>query len=600
MSATNSRRGPRPYLVVFAIPASFAAAAAVLTWLWLASAIAAWIDTASAAPDTSPPAFLIAWWTGARPWPGATATVIAIGTPVVALFPAIAMIRSYRSRPRIDRAARHLAGPSRLTHTTTRGALAAARRMGVDRAAGPGLLVGRTVRGNRTLWGSWEDMHVDIWGPRTGKTATRAIPAVVSAPGTVVVTSNKRDILDATRGVRARTGPVWVFDPQGQAGESPTWWWNPLTFIGANVVKAVTLAAIFASVNRARHARSDGYFEPAGQDLFGYLMLAASVDGRPITDVYHWLTRPHDDTPARILRLYGHDRPADAVENVGQAPGAQRAGVYGTALQMASFLSASEVTRWVTPSRDSSRTEFSHTRFAATVGGTIFLLSEETNKMAAPLVLALTTAIAYASEGEAIESPGGRLPVPIVFVLDEAANVCPWQELPTMYSHYGSRGILMMTILQSWAQGVAVWGEQGMAKLWGAANVRVYGGGVSDTRFLGELSASCGVFEPHTTSTSHRFPAAWPDSITRAGRSEPVLDIADLAAMPRGRALVLLSGAPPVLVKTVPWWEGPAADAVRASLTRHAPRPANPRAPASRPIAPSRRPPTTTRRAGTS
>ena len=41
-----------------------------------------------------------------------------------------------------------------------------------------------------------------------------------------------------------------------------------------------------------------------------------------------------------------------------------------------------------------------------------------------------------------------------------------------------------MTILQSWSQGVDVWGESGMKKLWSAANIKVYGGGVSETAFL--------------------------------------------------------------------------------------------------------------------
>ncbi|MEK8229329.1 TraG/TraD/VirD4 family protein [Oerskovia sp. M15] len=61
-------------------------------------------------------------------------------------------------------------------------------------------------------------------------------------------------------------------------------------------------------------------------------------------------------------------------------------------------------------------------------------------------------------------------------MLDEAANVCRWRELPNLYSHYGSRGIVLDTVLQSWSQGVEVWGESGMKKLWSASNVKVYGG----------------------------------------------------------------------------------------------------------------------------
>jgi len=72
---------------------------------------------------------------------------------------------------------------------------------------------------------------------------------------------------------------------------------------------------------------------------------------------------------------------------------------------------------------------------------------------------------------------GGRIDVrPLItheFALDEAANVVRWRDLPKLYSHFGSRGIVVMTVLQSWAQGERCWGAGGMKALWGAANVRV-------------------------------------------------------------------------------------------------------------------------------
>ena len=47
--------------------------------------------------------------------------------------------------------------------------------------------------------------------------------------------------------------------------------------------------------------------------------------------------------------------------------------------------------------------------------------------------------------------------------------------------------------------------------------------------------------------------------------------LADLAAIPRGRAVMIASGAPPTLIETVPWMQGPHADAVRASIADHEP-----------------------------
>ncbi|MFU8947698.1 type IV secretory system conjugative DNA transfer family protein [Mycetocola zhadangensis] len=145
---------------------------------------------------------------------------------------------------------------------------------------------------------------------------------------------------------------------------------------------------------------------------------------------------------------------------------------------------------------------------------------------------------------------------------------CRWHDLPDLYSHYGSRGIVLMTILQSWSQGVQVWGRDGMRKLWSASNIAVYGGGVKEPEFLNELSQMVRDYDKHTMSTS----------VGRGNRStshqvqrERTVDIADLGALPRGRAVVFASGAPATLVETVPWMRGPHADAVRASIKAHDP-----------------------------
>jgi conjugative transfer gene complex protein len=49
------------------------------------------------------------------------------------------------------------------------------------------------------------------------------------------------------------------------------------------------------------------------------------------------------------------------------------------------------------------------------------------------------------------------------------------------------------------------------------------------------------------------------------------MDVSDLSALPRGRAVVFASGAPAVLVKTIPWYAGEHAAAVNASLEAYDP-----------------------------
>jgi type IV secretory pathway TraG/TraD family ATPase VirD4 len=150
----------------------------------------------------------------------------------------------------------------------------------------------------------------------------------------------------------------------------------------------------------------------------------------------------------------------------------------------------------------------------------------------------------------------------MIGVLDEAANVCRWKDLPDLYSHYGSRGIVLITILQSWAQGVGCWGDRGMEKLWSAANRRIYGGGVDDATFLDRLTKIIG--DKELTSKQGT-------SVNRQLQREQILDIAELAALSAGRAIVFSSGSRATLVRSIPWMERPYADRIRASLARHDP-----------------------------
>ncbi len=122
---------------------------------------------------------------------------------------------------------------------------------------------------------------------------------------------------------------------------------------------------------------------------------------------------------------------------------------------------------------------------------TLYLLSKDGGGSAAPLVAALTDRVMRAGV-LAAEARGGRLDPPLLVLLDEAANICRIADLPQLYSHLGSRGIVPLTILQSYPQGAAVWGETGMKALWSAATVKVIGPGIDDPRFAEDLSRLIG------------------------------------------------------------------------------------------------------------
>jgi len=505
-------------------------------------------------------------FTGDLPW-RATEIVLAaaLGLVAAALLVLWGWKRHQKAKKVVkhDRAAPRMASVRDVAPFTQKQARAKADRFGVDT---PGVMLGKMVRGGHTLYASWEDTLLHIWGTRTGKTTSQAAPSIIEAPGPVIATSNKRDLSDLTRDLRAADGDVWVFDPQGVAGEKPTWWWNPLTYV-TDSERAAEMANNFAAGSRPAGAKmGDAHFDSAGKDLLAGLLLAAAVGGEPIERVHYWLTRSTDDTPAKLLDAHGWSKEADSVASTIRQPEKYRGSVYSTALQMAACLKNEKIAAWVNPTGpDDDRPQFSPSAFVAGKH-TLYALSKEGAGTAGPLVTALTVATVTAAEEHAVTQAGGRLSIPMLCVLDEAANVCRWANLPDLYSHYGSRGIVVSTFLQSWSQGVDVWGESGMRKLFSTANVVTYGGNVKEEGFLKMLSELIGKYTYTSVSSSRQKDSG---STSRQDATDDILSVADLAALPKGRAVMLGSGARAVLVRTVPVSARPYADAAAASEAAH-------------------------------
>lgn len=559
-------------------------AVAFVLVVWASVAIASHIDGVN--PDLPPNPFDVAFGLlrGDVVWTS-TATVVAIVAAVVTVALVVLLVaavtRGRRRRSRVDDVAAYLARGRELDELSERGARRVAQRLGVDGA--PGIPLGRTIPGGRQLYALWEYVGIVLAGPRVGKSTSLVIPAVLEAPGAVVTTSNKRDVVDATRDLRAQVGDVWIFDPQAIALEQPDWWWNPLSYV-VDDVRAFKLAEHFASSARADGAVQDAYFEPAGQDLLAGMLLAAALRGDPITQVFEWLSQPTNEAPVEALRLHGYDLIAADLEGVIFAPEKQRGGVFGTARQMAACLKVRGIAAWVTRRGTGvgadTRPEFDPNAFVRS-GGTLYSLSKEGQGSAGALVTALTAAVVEAAEEYATGQAGGRLATPMLVVLDEAANVCRWKNLPDLYSHYGSRGIPILSLFQSWAQGQVVFGREGMRKLWSASNVKLYLGGITEADFLRELAELVGDYDKRTASVSLGRGSR---STTHQLRRERILDAADLAALPRGRAVMLSSGNRAALIETVPWMSGPHATAVRASIAAHDPAPGPGSAPLAEPI----------------
>ena len=165
--------------------------------------------------------------------------------------------------------------------------------------------------------------------------------------------------------------------------------------------------------------------------------------------------------------------------------------------------------------------------------------------------------------------PGGRLDPPMVVILDETANVCKISDLPQLYSHLGSRGIVPLTILQSYPQGRAVWGPDGMETLFSAATVKVFGAGLDDPRFAEDISRLIGDHDIERESQSRSKTGA---STSYSTARQRILGPEEVRALPKGTALLMVTGARVVHIRLLPWYRGPHAAAIKVELaaTDHA------------------------------
>jgi type IV secretory pathway TraG/TraD family ATPase VirD4 len=414
-----------------------------------------------------------------------------------------------------------------------------------------GLVLGELMQpgsGGPVLYSGWEDTVVAFMAPRSGKTTVAAIPSVLSAPGPVIATSNKADVWAATAAIRlSGNGPVWLFDPTRITHQRQSWWWNPLAGLTA-VEEADRLAGHF--VLTVADDKKRDLWGPAAQDLLAALFLAAASSGGSLHDVGQWLAEPAVPTPIELLSAAGFGAMATSLRGAQNGAVETRDGIYQTARTAARCLSDPDIMAWVTPSPLPC---LDPGEFAAG-SGTLYLLSKA-RSAGAPLIAALTDTVMRAAEQRA-EREGGRLDPP-----DEAANICRIADLPDLYSHLGSRGIIPVTILQSYEQGVTVWGEHGMAALWGAATIKLIGAGVDSPRLTRDLATLVGQHDVPVRSVSYSDGKA---SESVSLRRQDILEPAAIRAIPPGTALLLATGIKPALLKLRPWYQGPRAAEITA------------------------------------
>ncbi|MGP4104744.1 type IV secretory system conjugative DNA transfer family protein [Nonomuraea sp. KM90] len=533
--------------------------------VWFGGSLGAWASGAGWRPPPFSAQILLHLADSThRLWPEASPAAVWAGIVVTASAGAAAGAPLARTLYRWLAGAPGLADLRALRAYTPRGAAAKARRLRPclrtlkkippDEA---GMLLGdhRDIE----IRGSWEDVLLAFMGPRSGKTTSIVAQTAIRAPGAVIVTSIRPDALTTTAAPRRARGRLWVFDPQQICHYEQHFTWNLLadarTVEGARRLAGHFVAAAFSAGERGN------YWALSATNLLTELFHAAAASGGTVHDVLAWLANPADHSPVEALQNNGASALAGSLQGTIRLPPETRGGIYSTAATTTACLLDPAINRWITPI--AGKPVFDPHAFVAT-RDTLYLFSKKGRSGAAPLVAACADAVLQAAIAAA-ERVGGRNDPPLVPVLDEAANIAVIQDLPDLYSYLGGMGIPVVTILQSYQQGVRVWGAAGMDALWSSATVKILGAGLDDPDHAEKISRLVGHHKVIEPSVSHSRSGR---SVSLSARKERIYTAADIRAMPKGTALLLLTGTRATVIKLRPWMDEPFGPRLAAAVRK--------------------------------
>ena len=159
-------------------------------------------------------------------------------------------------RSRVDGAARHMGRGRDLDALSQRGATATAERLGVK--GSPGVPVGQTVLGGQLrCTAPGRTCTSTSGGPARARPRRGRSRRSWTRPGAVLVTSNKRDIVDAhPRRPRRRRARCGCSTRRPSPWRNRTWWWNPLSYVTDEVTAGTPGRALRRRLPRP--GRQDG------------------------------------------------------------------------------------------------------------------------------------------------------------------------------------------------------------------------------------------------------------------------------------------------------------------------------------------------------
>ncbi|WP_028473843.1 type IV secretory system conjugative DNA transfer family protein [Nocardioides alkalitolerans] len=413
--------------------------------------------------------------------------------------------------------------PVRAHAAQTRPALSTSerKRAGVEEI---GLQLGELTGGGHEPVVIGFDDHLSVTAVTgAGKSVYVMVPAALSAPGALVVTSNEVSILDVIATARERKGRVWVFDPLGRTSWPEPMTWDPVAGCeDGEQALARGIAFAFGLGTNDSSTTNAGFFRTNVQIALSRMLHAAALSGASMRDVLGWAANLGTDyrIAAEILRSDERAEAGWATALEGVATGADEtvASSRNTLMQAVEPLALRRVSQWV--SQRPGVPVFDPDAFVRSTDTLVLISDDSSSTNVGPLCTMLFQEVVDAVKRWAPLAPFGKLDPPMRIVGDEFANIAPIEKAPEISSEVRKLGVQMVLAFQSELQAKTRWGDKRGQTLMEQMAAELVLPGLKSTSTLQRYESLSGrvEVEQHTTSYSPTQADGRARGPVRAGR----------------------------------------------------------------------------------
>jgi type IV secretion system protein VirD4 len=427
---------------------------------------------------------------------------------------------------------------------------------------GGGAYLGTIEDGEEWVTAEGESAVMVLGPPRSGKTSAVMIPAILSAPGPVISTSTKPDVMSATGAARAEVGQVWLFDPAGTGGELPDGVnelrWSPVAAAATWDDALVMARAMTACTRVGRGTTNENHWTERAAALLAPLLYAANLTDRPIEEVLRWTLRQDTATALEVLAKEGHEIAADVLIGIERTDTRERSSIFSATAGVLAAYNA-DATR-----ATAKNPNFDPQAFARGTDTIYITAPEHKQAQCAPLIVGLLEQIRHATYQHAAKKqqrPRLHSATRMLWALDEIANIAPIHDLPALVSQAGGQNLQVMIGLQDLSQARTRWGDAAADGFMSLFQTRLILNGIADAKTLESISLTVGEYDRELISSSTGQseksdgwfgPHNQNDSISHQTHRQRILSPGEIAQLPDGHAL-LLQGATWGLIQLTPW-----------------------------------------------